>query len=407
MAGGLHDLISRVADAPGDSTELRLQKRVLVTVSAIVACIGAIWGFLYFALGETLAATIPWIFAGFVSVSLVLFAFTGRYRVFRFIQLALILILPFMLQLALGGFISGSAVIIWSLLAPLGALAMWGRREAVFWFVAYIALVLCVQLIQPTLATTNSLPSSIIAAFFVANVLGASGVAFFALHYFVGQKDEALSLLRTEQDKSERLLLNVLPKEIAAILKENDRTIANRHDEATVLFADVVGFTPMADRLSPEQVVSVLDDLFTFFDNLAFQYGLEKIRTMGDAYMVAAGAPVPRHDHADAVARMALEMLGYRPDGGNLGAGLSFRIGISSGPVVAGVIGKSKFQYDIWGDTVNTASRMQSHGVPGRIQVSSSTYALIHDSFTWEPSGTVEVKGKGPMEAWFLTGLAG
>lgn len=407
MAGRLRALIARIADAPTDTVELRLQKRVLVTVSVIVGSAGILWGLFYFFFGETLAATIPWIYAGGVGLSLVLFAVTGRYHVFRFIQLGLILLLPFMLQLALGGFVSGSAVIIWSLLAPLGALAMWGRREALFWFLAYIALVLCVQLIQPALGTTNNLPSSVIAAFFVANVLGASGVAFFALHYFVGQKEEALAMLREEQEKSERLLLNVLPKEIAQILKEDDQTIATRHEAATVLFADMAGFTPLADALSPEQVVTVLNEVFTFFDELAARHGLEKIRTMGDAYMVAAGAPQARQDHAEAVARMALEMLSYRPSDTTPGSLLSFRIGISSGPVVAGVIGKSKFQYDIWGDTVNTASRMESHGAPGRIHVSSTTYDLIRDRFTWESGGTVDVKGKGPMETWFLTGVTG
>jgi adenylate cyclase len=408
MSGRTSSFVARIADAADDTLELRLQKRVLVAVSAAVACAGLLWGAVYMAFGEPMAASIPWIYAGAVAASILLFAMTGQYRMFRFIQLALILLLPFMLQLALGGFVSGSAVIIWSLLAPLGALAMWGRQASVFWFLAYIALVLTAQLLQPALDTTNNLPGWLIAAFFVGNVLGASAVAFFALHYFVGQKDEAHALLRAEQDKSERLLLNVLPREIAAALKEDEQTIATRCDAVTVMFADVVGFTPIAERLTPEQVVELLNDAFSFFDSLASKYGLEKIRTMGDAYMVASGVPVARDDHAEAIARMALEMLTYESNGHLADAdSLTLRIGISSGPVIAGVIGKAKFQYDVWGDTVNLASRMESHGVAGRIQVSPETYALIEDGFIWEARGLVDVKGKGPMQTWFLAGVAG
>lgn len=407
MAGGLPGLISKVADDPDDSHELRLQKRVLVAVSVVVGGIGILWGALYISFGETLAGVIPWIYSGGVGLSLVLFAVTGRYQVFRFIQLALILLLPFMMQVALGGFVTGSAVIIWSLLAPLGALAMWGRREALFWFVAYVALVLCAQLVQPALDASTNLPAWVIATFFVANVAGASGVAFFALNYFVGQKDVAHSLLTQEQAKSERLLLNVLPQEIAEVLKEEGQTIATRHEAVTVMFADVVGFTPLVEGLEPEEVIKLLNDVFSYFDSLAARYGLEKIRTMGDAYMVASGIPVARDDHAESVARMALDMLTYKaPPHVARTAPLSFRVGISSGPAIAGVIGKSKFQYDIWGDTVNTASRMESHGLPGRIHLSLQTYELIKDRFTCEPRGVVEVKGKGPMQTWFLTGAS-
>jgi guanylate cyclase len=310
-----------------------------------------------------------------------------------------------MLQLALGGFADGSAVIIWSLLAPLGALAMWGRRQALNWFLGYIAMVVGAQLVQSLLPTDNNLPEWVIAAFFVGNIVGASGVAFFALHYFVGQKDQALELLHIEQDKSERLLLNVLPKEIAQILKEDDQTIATRIPAITVLFADVVGFTPLSQGLSPEELVGVLNEVFSYFDSLVDRYGLEKIRTIGDSYMVASGVPVPREDHAHALARMALDVVGYvSPSTAPATRPLVFRLGMSSGPAVAGVIGRAKFQYDVWGDTVNTASRMESHGVPGKIQLSSSTYELVKDDFLCEPRGLVEVKGKGPMETWFLVG---
>jgi guanylate cyclase len=400
------NLVVRIGDDPDDTLEIRIQKRVLVAVSTVVGLTALLWGALYFVFDEPLAASIPWTYALGVGVSLLVFAVTGRYRVFRFTQLFLILLLPFMLQLALGGFADGSAVIIWSLLAPLGALAMWGRRQALNWFLGYIALVVAAQVIQTLLPTENNLPEWVIAVFFVANVVGASAVAFFALHYFVGQKDHALELLHIEQDKSERLLLNVLPKEIAQILKEDDQTIATRFPAITVLFADVVGFTPLSQDLSPEDLVGVLNEVFSYFDSLVDRHGLEKIRTIGDSYMVASGVPVPREDHAHALARMALDIVSYvSPTSSPATRPLVFRLGISSGPAVAGVIGKAKFQYDVWGDTVNTASRMESHGVPGKIQLSASTHDLVKDDFVCEPRGLVDVKGKGPMETWFLVGV--
>ena len=174
-----------------------------------------------------------------------------------------------------------------------------------------------------------------------------------------------------------------------------------------ILFADVVGFTPISRAMSPEELVDLLNDVFSYFDSLADRYGLEKIRTIGDAYMVASGVPVPRDDHAHALASMALDMVRYRPPARVAIQPLVFRLGMSSGPAVAGVIGKAKFQYDVWGDTVNTASRMESHGVPGRIQISQATHQLIRDHFVCEHRGVVDVKGAGELDTWFLVGPRG
>lgn len=396
--------VERIGEDPSDSIELRSQKRVLVFVSSMVALLAIGWGAVYAYFGELLAAAIPWTYTLAVSASLAFFAVTKRYPVFRYIQLILILVLPFLLQLALGGFVNASAVIIWSLLAPLGALAMVGRREAVPWFIGYALLVLAARLLQPSLEIDNDLPTAVIAGFFVANIVAATGVSFFALHYFVGQKDEALELLDQERAKSDRLLLNILPEEIATQLKERDGIIATRHDEVSVLFADVVGFTGLSETLAADEVVGLLNDVFSYFDSLVDEHGLEKIRTMGDAYMVASGVPRARKDHARAIARMALSMFEYSPASPRP-IPLRFRVGISSGPVVAGVIGRSKFQYDVWGATVNTASRMEQHGIPGKIQLSPSTRRLLDGEFVCEPRGLVEIKGMDPINTWFLVGV--
>ena len=220
--------------------------------------------------------------------------------------------------------------------------------------------------------------------------------------------DQAHRLLLAERERSEQLLLNVLPASIAARLKQGEEVIADGFPEVTVLFADLVDFTRRSQETTPERVVRMLDDLFSALDDLAERHGLEKIKTVGDAYMVVGGLPEPRPDHAEAVADMALalrEEVARHLDPG--GRPLAVRIGIDTGPAVAGVIGRRKFSYDLWGDTVNTASRMESHGVAGCIQVTDRAYRRLRDRYRFERRGLVEVKGKGEMVTWFLVGRAG
>ena len=214
-----------------------------------------------------------------------------------------------------------------------------------------------------------------------------------------------LEQLRAEREKSERLLLNVLPKSIADRLKQGESTIADSFSDATVLFADLGGFTKLSSHVPPSELVRMLNEIFSKFDWLAELHHLEKIKTIGDAYMVVGGLPTPRADHAEAMAEMALDMLKVvtRLDSGD-GRRFDVRIGISSGPVVAGIIGSKKFIYDLWGDTVNIAKRMEELGQLGAIQVSESTYEHLKEKYLLEPRGKIEVKGKGKMTTYFLTG---
>jgi adenylate cyclase len=215
----------------------------------------------------------------------------------------------------------------------------------------------------------------------------------------------SLMQLTQEQEKSEKLLLNILPEPIAERLKTNPKTIADSFAEATVLFADIVGFTELSGRVSPEELVQRLNEIFSRFDLLAERHGLEKIKTIGDAYMVVGGLPTARADHAEAIAQMALDMqTELQQINTRLGESFNIRIGINSGPVVAGVIGIKKFIYDLWGDTVNVASRMESHGQPGQVHVSESAYKLLQYAYTLEPRGTIAIKGKGEMTTYWLKG---
>lgn len=229
----------------------------------------------------------------------------------------------------------------------------------------------------------------------------------FAAVLLLGEAVRTRRALQREEERSQRLLLNVLPAPIAARLKQHEDVIADGFPEVTVLFADLVDFTRRSQASRPEQLVQVLDELFSAFDMLARRHGLEKIKTIGDAYMVAGGLPEPRPDHAQAVAEMALalreESARHRDPAGRP---LALRIGIDTGPVVAGVIGTDKFSYDLWGDAVNTASRMESTGVPGCIQVTARTYQRLRDGYRFERRGLVAVKGKGEMVTWFLVGRA-
>jgi class 3 adenylate cyclase len=208
--------------------------------------------------------------------------------------------------------------------------------------------------------------------------------------------------LAKEQEKSEKLLRNVLPEEIATRLKNEPQTIAEGFEAVTVAFADIVGFTELSARSSPIEVVRMLNEIFSAFDALADKHGLEKIKTIGDAYMVVGGLPVQRPDHAQAVADMAIEMQAFMRTLQEKSPGLAIRIGVHTGPVVAGVIGTKKFSYDLWGDTVNVASRMESHGERDRIQLSDAAAAALREDFVVEVRGTIKVKGRGELATHWL-----
>lgn len=396
-------MVAKIGQRADDAEDLRLQKSLLVFGSFMFISAGALWGVIYILFGEPMAGMIPLSYAIISALSVLHFGLTRRYRIFRASQLVLILFLPFFLMMALGGFINSSAVILWSFICPLGALLFAEYKQSPRWLTAYLVLVIISGVIQPYFNTTNNLPEWLVTTFFVLNIGAVSTIAFVLMHYFVGEKELAYRLLRVEQGRSESLLLNVLPQEIAVRLKDGEQNIADYYPSVSILFADLVGFTPLTSQLSPSEMVQILNMIYSHFDTLIEAFGAEKMRTIGDSYMIASGLPRAREDHAQILARLALEMNRYiaqlPPVGDQY---LSFRIGINSGPVIAGVIGQMKFAYDVWGDTVNIASRMESHGTPGRIQITQATYELIQNDFLCEPGGLIDVKGKGMMEIWFL-----
>jgi adenylate cyclase len=398
--------VSTIGSLPTDTTDERLSKATLTLSVVLEASMATVWVVLYAVLGLPLSAAIPLCYQIVAVAALIHFARTKRFSFFRSAELVMALFLPFLLQWSLGGFEASSAVSMWAFTSPLGALVFLSPARAVPWFGAFAALVVVSAFLDPHLVShAADIPDLIRLAFFALNILGVAGSTYFVLQYFVREREEAMAALGREREKSERLLLNVLPEAIAARLKESTGIIAEGFPDVTVLFADIVGFTPLARTMEPEALVELLNELFTRFDALAASHGLEKIKTIGDAYMVAGGLPTPRPDHAEAVADMALAMReAVERVSRETGHPLAIRIGIDTGPVVAGVIGQAKFTYDLWGDTVNTASRMESHGVPGSIQVTERTFERLRTRYILTQRGSIEVKGKGEMRTYLLEG---
>jgi adenylate cyclase len=398
MTAALHERALSMGADPGDTSDERFRKRLLVGVALLILPVGFVWGCLYWLVGERGVALTPWAYVTGSAISLAVFARTRSFAFLRTSQLLLILVAPALGLVMIGGLDESSWVILWSLLAPLGAVAFDRPGRAWPWFAAFVVtMLLALALSEVVRPDGADLPEAFVRTFDVLNIVVVSAVAMLLLVTFARGRVDA-------QARVEALLLNVLPAEVAQRLQSDPNSIADHFDEASILFADVVDFTPLSSRLGAREVVELLDRLFTSFDELVDRHDVEKIKTIGDCYMVAAGVPRQRPDHARALAGLALEMRECAkrclPD--RDGRDLRLRIGISSGPVVAGVIGRRRFLYDLWGDTVNMASRMESHGTPDEIQITRSTWELLRDDFVTEPIGLVDVKGKGAVETWRL-----
>jgi adenylate cyclase len=391
--------ILEIGCLPTDSDQERVAKELFVVVGLGAAVAGAVWSAMYALLGKPLSGLIPLVITVAVVAIFARFLTTKRLGLLPLPFLGLGIVLPLLLQLSLGGYVRGSAVVMWAFMAPLFSLLLRSARETRLWLAAFFAaLVLAALTDAAAMNGVKPLPAVAILVLFALNIAGTGSLTFLALSYFRTQRDAA-------ERRSERLLLNVLPESIAVRLRRGEEPIADHYDEVSVLFADLAGFTVRSAREAPAATVAVLNEVFSVFDELVRRYGVEKIRTIGDSYMVASGAPVERPDHLQAICAMALDM---RSEVARLNAlrgwDLSFRIGINCGPAVAGIVGRDKFHYDLWGDTVNIASRMESHGIPDQIQVPEAVYERLKSEFTFEPRGLIDVKGKGPTMTYLLVG---
>lgn len=382
-----------------EDEQARLRWTTTTRITAVVVAVSPIWIVTYLALGRPLSAALP---SAYVLITLSSFSWLAwRQQLWAFpgIQITLFATLPVLLQWSLGGFERGSAVALWSFSAPMLALAVYGVRAAVRWFGVFVASIIMLGIFDGVLRTAVAAPPvPLQTVFFVLNVVAPAATVMVLLIHFVRERDSANA-------RTENLLLQILPDTIVARLKRGETRIADGHSDATVLFADIVDFTAFADAAPPERLIELLDRAFEEMDTLAAQHGLEKIKTLGDGYLAVAGVTSPRPDHARAATAMALDLQPalVRRLGGDW-PGLRLRVGIASGPVVAGVIGHERFSFDVWGDTVNTASRMADDVAPGGVQVTEATYAAIRDHYAVERRDGVEVKGKGLMTAYVVLG---
>jgi adenylate cyclase len=383
-----------IADEPGDDDDARLRKRV--GVIAGVATVVAPLTLPVQAPGNALSVPFAIGLAAYALVNLLVLA---RTRSFDRYVVALIVGGVVFVPAAtfLGGGVTGSSPgLVWGFLVPAYAIMALGPRRAAPWFVVYLAVVVVMVVLDPIARASSDPPGYALQLFgTVQNTVVPLAIVFVLLLYTDTRR-------RAAEARVDELLTNAIPASIAARLKHGERRIAERYPDTTVLFADIAGFTPWAQATPPDRVVELLDDLFTRFDALVADHGLEKIKTIGDAYMAVAGAPVRRADHATAAVGLAIALREAVADWRTEHAlALQVRVGLASGPVVAGVIGAQRLSFDLWGETVNLAARMESSGVPGRIQVAASTAALLDEQWPLDPRD-IDVKGLGLLRAYLV-----
>ncbi|HTJ97073.1 MAG TPA: adenylate/guanylate cyclase domain-containing protein [Rhodocyclaceae bacterium] len=399
--------LKRAGIEPGDDERERLNKTILVFATGLISVTSALWLMIYGAMGSNLSSTLPFVYQLLLTGNLINYIRSGNFRRFRISQLALFLIAPFVMQWAIGDFINSSGVILWGLLAPFGAMVCLGIKESIGWFMAWVGLTLLsglgdfIPLIEA--GANLNIPIKTSTGFFALNFVAVASIIFILLRYSILEKEkigarleEAHLQLVKEQMRSEKLLLNILPAPVAARLKDEGQTIADGFDNASVMFVDIVSFTRVAAHLPPHDVFAILNRVFSAFDDLTEKHGLEKIKTIGDAFMVAGGLNLGTTRHVHAMAALALDMSELlRTDLTVNPARLELHIGICTGPVIAGVLGKIKFVYDLWGDTVNVASRITEEAIAGQILCDEQTYQTLQADFEFSEPRIKTLRGRG------------
>jgi adenylate cyclase len=426
MAVGLRAWLQQTGErvfSDQDSEQDRLNKTLAIFAAGLMGFGAMLWLVIYKAMGIQFSSTVPFAYIAVSAASLGLFLWNRNFPLFRFIQTSLFLFVPFVMQWSIGSYVSSSGVMLWALLAPVGVMMFQGPRESLPWFFAYLVMTAVSGFFDYFLTegTESGVTAQSIAVFFALNFAAMSTIIYLLISFFVRQRDrlqvrldDQYNLLQEEQEKSERLLLNILPGPIAERLKANQTTIADGFSDVTVMFADIINFTRLAEEMPPKFMVTLLNEVFSRFDQLAEKHGLEKIKTIGDAYMVAGGLDEHHgvvdsdggdREYCSAICGMAIEMRDYMDTlSGVRQARLQIHVGIGTGPVVAGVIGMKRFIYDLWGDTVNIASRVTEHAGPSIILVDATTYRRARNRFEFEGPREIQVKGKGGLTVYQLVG---
>jgi adenylate cyclase len=384
---------------PADTATRRFQK-VLVVVVSLVGSVATVFNAL--ALFNGGLAAMGWTYIGSAVYLLVggllILAIPSAFESVTFVLLADVLLFPTAIQVLSGGFSSGIIGVPWTLLAPLGAALVLGARAAIAHMGLFVVAVGAVAVLEPySRSIAPEISPDVLVSFNIPSLLTLGGIASVAALYLVRQVERF-------RHQADALLLNVLPASVAERLKGGEAPIADGFDNVTVLFADIVGFTTISSEADPSEIVNLLNDVFSDFDDLAARHGVEKIKTIGDAYMAATGLSERSQADTEAVIDLAVDMLAaVEARTGPRGEPIRLRIGIDAGPTVAGVIGHERFIYDLWGDAVNVASRMESEGVIDHIQVTRAVRDRVGSAYGFEERGPIDVKGKGMTVTYTLT----
>jgi class 3 adenylate cyclase/tetratricopeptide (TPR) repeat protein len=420
LVNRLRGRLTTMSAAQGDTSEVVIQKMSIVYIS-IATCVAAlVWtGLYYYYYGLCLITVLPFCYFLLVGPSLIIYFFTKKQLILVNTQLFCIFFITLMIECFSGGF-KGGVVILWAFLAPVGALMYQGVRQAAVWMGMFILAIIILAVFHDYFAESyHPISETAQYMFDCMNIIGPCIVIYFSMQYYVKSLtrdgrlllknnttlSDTLGELTLEKQKSDNLLLNILPIEVAEELKAKGSTTARYYDNVTVMFTDFVDFTVAGEHMSPQDLVDELNTCFKAFDEITAKYNIEKIKTVGDAYIAVAGLPTPLPNHAELVIRAAIEINNFiinrqaqKPENT-----FHMRIGVHSGSVVAGIVGVKKFAYDIWGDTVNTAARMEQSSEAGKINISHTTYELVKDNINCTYRGEMEVKGKGQLKMYYVS----
>jgi class 3 adenylate cyclase len=399
--------------SPTDSAEQRLHKTLLIFACGLMGFAAMLWLVIYHAMGIKYSATVPLIYIMVSATTLAIYLWNLNFEFFRLAQTSLFLFVPFIMQWAIGSYVTSSGVMLWALLAPIGVMTFQGPKQSMPWFFAYIVLTAVSGFFDYYLGygeKSMGVPLQTISVFFVLNFAAMSTIVYLLVIYsvrgkdqFKAELDEQHRLVKIEQERSDRLLLNVLPGHVADRLKREPGVIADGIADCTIMFADLTDFTRLSEEMPPREMVALLNEVFSWFDLLVENYGLEKIKTIGDAYMVAGGLLAHPEKYTEAVANMAIEVRDKMSiHKTSSGEPLGIHIGIGTGPVVGGVIGVKKFIYDLWGNPVNIASRLSTEAATGGILVDTATYNRLHGLYRFEGPESLAVKGQRQITAYRL-----
>jgi class 3 adenylate cyclase len=406
--------LRRIGIAPGDSPELRIKKFTLLIITVCCFIAAPIWSYSYYLMGLTTSALIPVAYMLIIGPAIVFFAVNKNEKILLNIQLATIFLCPSVMQWLAGGYLKGGVIILWAFLAPITALIFHDVRKARFWMLMVMIDILITGVLNNYFEQYGNYTNRSQKVLQITmNLAGAIMVIYFAMQYFVLTINKNNKLLLEEKEKSDKLLLNILPAQIAEELKVSGKTKPTLYASATIIFSDFKDFTQFSELYTPEELVGELEHCFNSFDEIISRHGLEKIKTIGDAYMCVAG--IPKNDD-DAVSNAthavlaAMEIADFvktiKQQKHNEGkAYWDIRIGAHTGDVVAGIVGKKKFVFDIWGDAVNTANRLETCGEEGKINISGATYDLVKEYFSCSYRGKLAVKNKGELDMYFVDSI--